>query len=285
VETARVKESVAWVLQGDRGMTIATNPPEGSRIIAGKWWPADYSGPPLVSMDAEIAAGLGLGLGDPITVNVLGRNITARLANLRDVDWRSFGINFVMVFSPATFAGAPFSELATVTLPKAVAGDQDLALLRAVAQSFPSVVSLRVKDALEAIKDVMDRLALAVRAAAGIALLAATLVLGGALAAGQETRLREAVILKTLGATRRRLMAALLWEFGLLGLATALFGIIAGSLAAYAVVHFVLKLGFDWLWPLAAFAALGAMTVAIVLGLAATWRVLGRKPSPYLRNL
>jgi putative ABC transport system permease protein len=285
VETARVKDSARWVLQGDRGITVAAAPAPGTKIVAGTWWPPDYTGAPLVSMDAEAASGLGLALGDDITVNVLGRNFVARIANLRSVDWRSFGINFVMVFTPATFAGAPFSQLATVTLAKAADTDQDIALLRAVAQAYPSVVSLRVKDALDAVKDVVDRLAVAVRAAAAIALIAATLVLGGALAAGQQTRLYEAVILKTLGATRRRLMAAFLCEFGLLGLMTAIFGILAGSLAAFAIVEFILNLDFVWFWSLAFSAAAGAMVVAILMGLAATWRILGRKPASYLRNL
>jgi putative ABC transport system permease protein len=285
VDNAHVKESARWVLQGDRGITIAASPAPGTKIVAGEWWAQDYAGPPLVSMETDAAAGLGLTLGDDITVNVLGRNIVARIANLRSVDWRSFGINFVMVFSPATFAGAPFTELATVTLAKPSTGDRDIALLRAVAQTYPSVVSLRVKDALDAIKDVVDRLAVAVRAAASIALVAATLVLGGALAAGQQTRLYEAVILKTLGATRWRLMAAFVCEFGLLGLATALFGILAGSLAAFAITQFVLNLDFVWFWSLALTAAAGAMVAAILIGLAATWRILGRKPAPYLRNL
>jgi putative ABC transport system permease protein len=289
VETVRVKDNAAWALQGDRGMTIAAAAPQNTKMVEGDWWPADYNGPPIVSMDAEISAGLGLALGDEITLNLLGRNITARLANTRNVDWRSFGINFLMVFPPSTFAGAPFTEIATVTFAKTGeadrASDRDMALLRDVAQKFPSVVSLRVKDALDAIKDVVDRLAVAVRAAAAVALVAATLVLGGALAAGQQTRLYESVVLKTLGATRRRLMGAFVCEFGLLGLATAIFGVLAGSLAAFAIVRFVFNLDFVWFWPLALVAAAGAMAAAILLGLAATWRVLGRKPAPYLRNL
>jgi putative ABC transport system permease protein len=285
VETVRVKDNAAWALLGDRGITIAATAPAGTKMAEGTWWAADYAGPPLVSMDAEIAAGLGLVLGDEITVNVLGRNIVAKLSNMRNVDWRSFAINFLMVFTPSAFAGAPFTELATVTLPKAGEPDREMALLRAVAKAYPSVVSLRVKDALEAIKDVVDRLGVAVRAAAAIALVAATLVLGGALAAGQQTRLYEAVVLKTLGATRPRLMGAFVCEFGLLGLVTAIFGVLAGSLAAFAIVRFVLNLDFVWYWPQALLAAAGAMAIAILLGLAATWRVLGRKPAPYLRNL
>ncbi len=115
VSQIKASEEVSWVLDGDRGITYATKMPEGSNLTAGEWWPADYRGKPLVSFEAKVAEGLGLSLGDEITVNVLGRNITATIANLRQVEWRSLGINFVMVFSPNAFAGAPHTHLATVT--------------------------------------------------------------------------------------------------------------------------------------------------------------------------
>ncbi|MGB2729971.1 MAG: FtsX-like permease family protein, partial [Methylovirgula sp.] len=110
-------------------------------------------------------------------------------------------------------------------------------------------------------------------------------VLGGALAAGQRARLYDVVILKTLGATRRRLLAAFLCEFGLIGLATAVFGVVAGGAAALAVVASVMKLEFVWLWPQALAAAGGAFVAALLLGFIGTWRVLGRKPAQYLRDL
>lgn len=284
-EKAKVKEKAAWALLGDRGITFAKRIPAGSKLVAGKWWDADYMGPPLVSLAADVADGLGLDVGDKITVNVLGRSVTARVANLRHVDWRDLGINFVLVFSPNTFVGAPYSDLATVTFPKGDDASRDMALVRDVAKAFPAIVSLRVKDALDAIKDVVDQLSLAVRGAASVALIAATLVLGGALAAGQQTRLYDSVVLKVLGATRARLVTAFICEFGIIGLATASFGVLAGSLAGLAVVRFVMKLEFVWLWPQAFAAALGALAVAILLGLLGTFRILGRKPAQYLRNL
>ncbi|HKI14185.1 MAG TPA: FtsX-like permease family protein [Roseiarcus sp.] len=283
VDTLKVKDDVAWALEGDRGITFSATIPPGSTLAAGDWWHADYSGPPLVSLESEVADGLGLKPGDDITVNVLGRNITARVANLRKVDWRNLGINFVLVFSPNSFAGAPYSDLVTLTL--ATEAGPDAALVRDVAKAFPNVVSLRVKDALDAVKDIIDKLALAVRGAASIALFAATLVLGGALAAAQRSRLYDVVVLKTLGATRRRLVAAFLCEFGLIGMAAALFGVLVGGAAALAVVRSVMKLDFVWLWPQALAAAGAAFLAAVLLGLLGTWRILGQKPARYLRNL
>ncbi|MGH6935741.1 MAG: ABC transporter permease, partial [Methylocella sp.] len=232
----RPKQSVAWVLEGDRGITFSETVPEGSSVVNGSWWPKDYRGPPLVSVESEIAEGLGLAIGDEVTVNILGRDLTARLASTRRVNWRSYGINFVLVFSPNSLAGAPFGELATLTFANGGDPLRESAVLRATARSFPSVTSIRVKDALDAVNTVVAQLAFAVRAASSVAFLASILVLGGALAAGQHTRAHDAVVLKTLGATRSRLLAAYVCEYGLIGLCTALFGVAAGSAAASAIV-------------------------------------------------
>src|SRR5215212_8477367 len=184
VAEIKASEQVAWVLDGDRGITYTEYLPEGSEVVAGKWWPERYTGKPLVSFEQKIAEGLGLGVGDDIVVNVLGRNITATIASLRTVEWRTLGINFVMVFSPNTFAGAPHTHLATVTFPNGADTARDAAILRETAKAFPAVTSLRVKDALEAFNDIVGQLAMAIRGASAIALVASLLVLAGALAAG-----------------------------------------------------------------------------------------------------
>jgi putative ABC transport system permease protein len=278
-------EDAAWVLRSDRGLTYASEIPRGSRIVAGEWWPPDVSGPPLVSMEKRIAEGLGLKLGDSITVNVLGRNITARVANLRSVDWESLGINFVLVYSPNTFRGAPHTVMATLTYADTAPPAAGLALLKSVAAAFPTVTVVRVKEILAAIGDLVGNLAAAIRGASAVTLIAAVLVLGGALAAGRRHRVYDAVILKTLGATRRRLLIAFVLEYLLLGLTTAVFGVSVGSIAAFFVLRDVMHLPFVWL-PLPAFAAaLGALIVTVALGLLGTYTALGQKPAQVLRNL
>ena len=284
-EKIKPKEEAAWVLQSDRGITYSDQPPEGSRLVAGTWWKPGYAGPPLVSFEKGIADGLGLKLGDNITVNVLGRNITARIANLRRVDWQSMSINFVMVFSPNTFAGAPHTHLATLRFPDGGTPQEEAAVLRAVAQQYPAVTTVQVKDALAAIGQIVSQLLVAIRGASAVTLIAAVLVLGGALAAGHRHRVYDAVILKTLGATRARLIAAYAIEYGLLGTATALFGVLSGSLAGWVIVTELMHLRFSWLpWP-AVIAAVGAVIVTVALGLAGTFSALGQKPAPVLRSL
>jgi putative ABC transport system permease protein len=284
-EDLKPKEGAAWVLQSDRGITYSSEVPGGSRVVEGQWWQPDYDGPPLVSFEKRIADGLGLRLGDPVTVNVLGRNITARIANLRAVDWQSLSINFVMVFSPQAFRGAPHTHLATLIYADGGTPAQEGAMIRAVADAFPMVTTVRVKDALEAVGAIIANLVLGIRGASAITLLAAALVLGGALAAGHRHRVYDAVILKTLGATRLRLLTAYTIEYLLLGTATAVFGVLSGSLAGWLIVTELMHLRFIWQPLPALLATLAAIMVTVALGLAGTFTALGQKPAPILRNL
>jgi putative ABC transport system permease protein len=285
VSQIKADEQVAWVLDGDRGLTYSGTVPEGSSLVEGQWWPEDYRGRPLVSLDERLRGGLGLKVGDEITVNVLGRNLNATVANFRRIEWRSVGINFVMVFSPNTFAGAPHTHLATVTFPGGADAAKEAHILRETAKAYPSVTSVRVKDALEAVNDMVAQLVTAIRGASSIALIASLLVLAGALAAGHRARLYDAVVLKTLGATRARLLSAYALEYGALGLATAIFGLVAGSLAGAVIVTQVMKLPFALDLSGAALASALAVVVTVGLGLLGTWRILSQKPAPYLRNL
>jgi putative ABC transport system permease protein len=284
-EDLRPAQSAAWVLQSDRGITYGQDVPLGSRVVAGQWWDPDYRGPPLVSFENKLADGLGLKLGDPVVVNVLGRNISATVANLRAVDWQTLGINFVLVFSPNTFRGAPGTQVATLTYPGGGTPEQELALLKAAAAAFPAVTTVRVKDALEAVSKVVLDLTFAIRGASAVTLFAAVLVLGGALATGHRHRVYDAVVLKTLGATRGRLLASYALEYLLLGLATALFGVAAGSIAAWAVVTEVMSIRFVWMPGPALAAAFGALLLTVVFGLIGTFSALGQKPAPVLRHL
>ena len=285
VESVKPRDDVAWALAGDRGVTFAARPPQGSEVVAGQWWPGDYSGPPLVSMEKDVAEGLGLTVGDTVVVNVLGRNIKARIANLRKVDWRSFRINFVLVYSPDALAGAPYTALVSASLPAAGGPDREIALLRAAAREFPNVASVRVSDALGAIAALVAKLALAIRAATSVALLTSALVLASALAANRRARLADATILKILGATRLRLIAMFLFEYALLGLATAVFGVGAGALTAYWVVGRVMRFDFVFEWPPTLAAAGGGLALTVGLGMIGAWRILGQKPAAFLREL
>ncbi|ARM90371.1 ABC transporter permease FtsX-like protein [Rhizobium sp. CIAT894] len=273
-----------WVLNGDRGITYADTLPENAALTEGSWWDKGYSGEPLVSFSSEEAHELGLKIGDKVTVNVLGRNITAKIANLRRVQWESLSINFVMVFSPNTFRGAPHAWLATLTDPSSTAAE-DAAILKSVTNAYPTITSVRVKDAIDIVNQLVAQLATAIRAAASVALIASVLVLAGALAAGNRARTHDAVVLKTLGATRAMLIRAFSYEYLILGLATAIFALIAGGIAAWFIVARIMRLPSTFLPDVAGLTLVTALVLTVGIGLIGTWRILGQKAAPVLREL
>ncbi|MGD9785508.1 MAG: ABC transporter permease [Hyphomicrobiaceae bacterium] len=284
VESIKAPPEAEWVLRGDRGLTYSDTVPEGSKVVAGTWWGPGYDGEPLVSFEAELAKQLGVGLGDTVTVNVLGRNLTARISNLREVNWESLAINFVMVFSPNTLKGAPHNLLATVALPAGTPLAAEAEVARAVGKAYPTVTVIRVKDAINAFSEVFGKIMTAVRVAGLVTLMAGALVLAGALATVQRRRILEAVILKALGATRRRILAAHVLEYLIIAAATAALAVGFGALAAWVALEGVMDVAFTFSWA-AVGLALGISTALVVLlGGAGTWQVLAARPVPYLRS-
>lgn len=283
-EDIKPSPDAEWVLRGDRGITYAAEVPDGSRVVEGDWWAADYDGEPLVSFEAELARLLGIGIGDKITVNVLGRNITARIANLRELDWDSLSINFVMVFSPNTLQGAPYNLLATVSMPESIPLAEEAAAMRKVSKAHPTVTAIRVRDAVDAFNEVFARIMTAIRVAGGVTLVAGALVLAGALATAQRRRIQDAVILKAIGATQRRILAAHTIEYLLLAAVTALFAILLGGTAAWLALWQVIDVPFVLSWAAIGQALLVSVALVVVLGGFGTWRVLRARPVPYLKS-
>jgi putative ABC transport system permease protein len=284
VEDIKAPPEAQWVLTGDRGLTYSDRVPAGSKVVQGDWWQPGYAGEPLVSFEAELARNLDLKIGDSIVVNVLGRNITARIANLREVKWESLALNFVMVFSPNTLAGAPHNLLATISLPETSGTAEEVRLARALGKAFPAVTAIRVKEAIEAFNKVFEKVMAAVRVAGSVTLMAGALVLAGAMATAQRRRILEAVILRALGATRSRILAAHVIEYLLLAVVAALTATVLGSIAAYAVVTMVMELPFIFSWAAVGWALLTAALLVVLFGAVGTWRVLSARPVPYLRS-
>jgi len=273
-------ENVRWSVRSERGLTYQAEPPDNGAIVAGRWWSADYKGPPLISFHAGIAAGMGIGVGDTLTFNILGREITATIANLRAIDFRSVRMQFSTIFAPGTLEAAPHTILATTRTPP----EQASALVRAVSAKFPNISAVRVKEALESFDNLIRQIGNAIRVIAAVGLIAGVLVLASAVAAGQQARRHDAVILKVLGATRPNVLAIYLWEFGVLGIGTVGIAAVIGGTAAYIVVTGVMSL--QWTLPLGAILLTAPLALAITLvaGFAGVWQTLGQKPAPLLRN-
>ena len=280
VEVATVATDSRWAVDGDRALTFAAQPPDNADIVAGAWWPADYAGPPLISLDAGLATGFGIGVGDTLTLNILGRDIEARIASLRRIEWRAVPFDFAIIFAPGALEGAPHTHVAAVEAPV----DVEPALQRAVAAQLTNVTAIRTRDAIEAVAQLMRRIGNGVRAAAAVTLLAGALVLAGAIAADRHRRTYEAVLFKVLGATRAQIAVQYLVEYGLLGLVTAGLAAALGTAVAWAVTVWLMRLE----WSLAADAiatTVGAgVLVTLGLGFAGTWRRLGEASATVLRN-
>ncbi|MDU9004976.1 ABC transporter permease [Sedimentitalea todarodis] len=269
-----------WVVEGDRGLTYAAEMPETTRLIAGEWWPPDYDGPPLISFAAEEAAELGLNLGDTLTVNILGRDITATITSFREVDFSTGGLGFVMSMSPSALAGAPHSFIATVYAEE----DAETQILRDLANAYPNITAIRVRDAIDRASEVLAGLAAATSYGAAATLLTGFLVLIGAAAAGEQARTYEAAVLKTLGAARTRILASFALRAAMLGAAAGAVALAAGIAGGWAVSHFIMDTGFSVIWPSALGIVGGGILATLLAGLGFAWRPLATRPAQVLRG-
>jgi putative ABC transport system permease protein len=234
----------------------------------------------LVSLDVGIARGWGVAVGDVIRVNVLGRDLDLTVANLRDIAWRTLGINFAFVASPGVLARAPHTDIATVRVGEAAQGT----LLRAVTDALPNVSGIRLAEVLAAIATLMEQISAALAGMGSFTLVAGALVLVGAVAAGQQRRIRQAVVLKTLGATRGQIRAAWMVEFGLLGATAGGLAAAVGTAASWAVMRFVMGTDWAFLPGTLALTVLGCVALMLALGFAGTEAALRARAGPLLRN-
>ncbi|ASR50073.1 ABC transporter permease [Blastomonas fulva] len=276
----------AWVLRGERGLTYAETLPEGSELIEGTWWPKGYDGPPLVSVDKEMAQTLDLKVGDMLTVSLLGREFTAKIASLRQINWDTMGFNYVMVFSPNTLRDAPHNLAATVSLKGMADADiKERAVSKAVLAGFGSATVIEVRDVIGQVSTILTQIATAIAAAGSIAILSGIAVLIGAIAASRQARIYDSVILKTLGATRRQILSAQALEYGLLAALLAVVALGLGVTAAWYVITQIFSFGWQPDWGVVLATLGGGALLTLGLGLAGSLPVLAARPAQALRQL
>lgn len=271
----------AWFLRGERGVTYSARLPEGSDLVAGQWWPRNYRGPPLISLDRKAAETLGIGVGDSLTVSVLGREIEARIASLRQVNWDTMGFNYVLVFSPDTLSAAPHRLAATITMPPL----RNAAVTRELLRAFPDVSVIDVGEVIGQVSGLLEQMSGAIVAAASVAIFAGIAVLIGAIAASQQARSYDSVVLKTLGATRFQILGTQALEYGLLAAILAIVSLALGSAASWYVIVQVFDFGWapDWGIVLGTLAAGALLTLGI--GLAGSIPLISLRPARALRQL
>lgn len=268
-----------WVLRGDRGVTYSETPDARTTVTKGAWWPEGYDGPPQVSFAAEEAEEMGLKLGDEITVNILGRDITATITSFREVDFSTAGIGFVMTMNPAALSGAPHTFISTVYADEAA----EAQILRDLANTYPNITAIRVRDAIDRVSELLDGIGQAVRWGAAATLLTGFLVLIGAAAAGEGARTYEAAVLKTLGASRARILRSFALRAGLLGAAAGAVALGAGITGAWAIMTYVLDSEFSVIWPSAIAIVTGGVLATLLAGLGFAWGPLAARPAGVLR--
>jgi putative ABC transport system permease protein len=271
----------AWILRGDRALTWQAEPPIGATLTRGEWWPANYKGPPLMSITENMARDYNLAIGDSVTLNILGREITAKIANAREVKWESFRINFVFIMTPGALDGAPHSWLATTRSPDKNFASQ---IEKQVTAEFNNISAVSVSDAVQTVEKILSLLGAAIQMTAIVTLLSGLAVLAGSVANSEAQRFTDSMILKILGARRVDIIIAWILEYSLLAILTGLVAIIIGSATSYALISFFIGAEFMFNLPLVALTAFSGAGATICLGLAGAMRTLGSKPAPFLRE-
>ncbi|MFL2780811.1 MAG: ABC transporter permease [Rhodospirillales bacterium] len=280
VEKVDISPNVRWAVRGDRALTYSKEQAEGTEITAGKWWPKEYTGKPLISLDSAIARGFGVTIGDTLTLNVLGREIKGEIASLRKINWRSLRFDFAIIFSPGVLDNAPHSHIAALQAPEALENKIEEDILN----KFKNVSIIRVREALEAAAQILNGIGMAVRSISTITLLVGSLVLAGAIAAGRQRRIYEAIIFKVLGATRWTIIKSLIYEFCFLGFLTSFCSIILGTLVGWIVVRYLMELNWQFSLNSILVSVIICLLITIIAGLGGTWSALGQKAAPQLRN-
>lgn len=268
-----------WVLKGDRGVTYAASPDSDTKLTAGDWWADDYTGPPLISFAAEEAEEMHLNIGDTLTVNILGRDITGTIASFQEVDFSTASIGFILTMNPTALQGAPHTFISTVYAEEAA----EAAILRDLASAYPNITAIRVRDAIERVSAVLASLAAATSYGALATLLTGFIVLIGAAAAGAEARTFEAAVLKTLGASRRQIAASFILRAALLGLFAGIVALFAGILGGWAVSTYVMETDFTVVWPSAFLVIAGGVGATVLAGLGFALKSLNARPAQVLR--
>ncbi len=280
VEDAEIASNVRWAVRGDRALTYSAKPTEGTEIIKGSWWSDNYSGPPIISFDAGVARGFGVDVGDTLTLNVLGREITAEIASLRKIDWRTLRFDFAIIFAPVTLENAPQTHIAAVAAPEKIEPEIE----KKITDAFPNISTLRVRDALEAANNMLAGISQAIQGTASVTILAGIIVLAGTIAAGNAKRVYDSVVFKVLGATRTQILGAFVAEYAFLGLLTGIIAVSIGALISWAVITQLMDMRWVFYPNIALLTTAAGIAFTTLSGLVGTWGALGEKAARHLRN-
>ncbi len=266
-----------WVMTREQNLTYLPALAAGNRVVEGTLWSEPHAAE--ISIEQEFANDMGVKLGDTLTFSVQGVPIDLLVTSLRTIDWKTFGINFFLVAEPGALDQAPQSRVTACRLP----ADQDARVQDALFAEFPNVTVLSIREILDKITQIFDRVGLAIRILGSFTVLAGIAILGGAISAGGARRAREVALLKTLGMTRGQVMKAQAVEFALIGAVAGGLGVGSAAMLSWAVLTRVMELSFDIEWLALPAALLATALLAVAAGFAASWGAVRRKPIETLR--
>lgn len=276
-----IDQGVRWMLRGDRGMTFSSEVPEDNKLLAGEWWPEGYQGEPEVSISNDMAEGMYMGVGDKITVNVLGRSIEVTVKSVREVDWGGFGINYVLMFDPYVLSGAPFTYVGTIKSTD----EHEANNYRTITRTYPNVTTVRLKEVLENVQILLEQIKGAIDVMASITIVAGILVLSGAIAAGHKGRIYDSAVLKVVGATRMDILKAYIFEFVILGIATGIVAILLGSVAAYGITVGIMQMQWAFSMNIPLLTVVSAIIITMSIGMFSIYKAMSVRPAQVLRGV
>lgn len=265
-----------WVLRREFRSTWRAELNATETLAAGKWFTRvpDPAGPVPLSLETKLAGDLGVAVGDEITLDVQGVPVRAQVTSLRDVDWTRFNLNFFMVFPPGVLEDAPGFHVVTTRVPPEISSGE---LQRRLVRQFPSVSAIDLTLILETVRGIVEKISRVISILAGCTVLAGLPILIGTLLNGRDARLRESILLRTLGASARQVRTILLFEYATLGALAALAGILLAASANAVLALFVFKAA-PWPDPALLAAAFAVTTALAILGGLALSRGVSRHP-------
>ncbi len=269
-----------WVIRGDRGITYFEELPGRFNLTEGRLWPKNYSGKTQISFAAEQAEELGIGLGDRITVNIMGKEITGEITSLRNVDFSTAGIGFVIAMNPSALKNAPHSFITTIYANT----ESENGIFNTLARKFPNITLIKVKGVIERVSDLLGSIATASSYGALTTLITGFLVLLGSAASGQSARSYDAAILKTLGATQKELIISYIIRFSFIGATAGCVAIFFAICGAWGITTYVLELSFQIIWPTVFLVITGGLVANLLAGLYFAIKSLKVSPAKFLRS-
>lgn len=283
VEPDDVKEDVRWAIRGDRGLSYSAAPPENANITIGQWWPQDYSGKPLVSVDERFIDGMSLQLGDTITLDILGERLVATVASARRMDYSTFQLNFALMLSPGVIDDYPQTYLSTVHLDTDAKATAQA--VRTISEHFPNITTIQTTEAVERVRELLGHIATALTVTVLVSLLAGLLVLSSALSAMLSYRLYDTAVLKVLGARQRDILKAYTTEWMLLALITVVIAACIGTFGAWLILQrFPGDNAFMFMPHITFITALICISIIWVVGYVGNRQVFRLRPAGLLRN-